>query len=120
MAYRSWNLFDSAARTAHASSADIFVGPREVGLRIDIDITAFSGTSITFTVEYYENTSGTYKTLLASAALSATGHTVLQIDPRIAASANVALNAILPKRIRVTPSGTITSVTYGVVATLSA
>lgn len=119
MAYRSFDVFTSAARTAHASSGEVVMQQREAGVRFDVDITAFTGTSITFTIQYYENTSGTWLTLLASAALSAAGHTVLQIDPRIPTAANAAVQALVPRRLRVTPSGTITSVTYGVVATPS-
>lgn len=119
MAYRSYDVFTSTPRTANAPSADVTMLPREVGVRVDIDITAFTGTNITFTIEYYENTSGTWKPLLASAALTAPGHTVLQADPRIPAAANAAAQAVVPKRLRITPSGTITSATYGVVATHS-
>lgn len=109
-------LFPSAARTSHASSPTQ-TAPGAEGVRVDIDITAFSGTSITFTVQYYDPGKGDWLTLLASAALSATGHTTLHIHPAMTAAANSIAAAILPRRWRVTPSGTITSVTYSVAYT---
>lgn len=111
-AKRQFQLFASAARTTHTNSPEVFLND-EAGFRITFNITAFSGTSIVFTIQYYEESAGSWNTLLATAALSATGLTVLHVDPRIATAANASLQAIPPKRIRVVPSGTITSVTYG-------
>lgn len=112
-------VFQSAARTAHANSADISTsGFRNI--RFDIDITAFTGTSITFTVQVFDRAKNDYVTSgLATAALAATGHTVLNMGPTIAAATNSGLNAVLPKKVRLVPSGTITSVTYSVTATLA-
>ena len=104
-------VYPSVARTTHTTSRDYYSGGSR-SLRVHIDIDAFSGTSITFTVQYYDSGTGEYFTLLASAALSATGQTVLQVGPDIAASANAIAQTYLPERIRVVPSGTITSVTY--------
>lgn len=112
------NVFTDAARTTHASSRTFYSeGARNA--RFDIDIDAFSGTSITFTVEWFDRSAGEWLTLLASAALSATGHTTLTIGPDLGTSANVSLQAVLPEEFRVTPSGTITSVTYSVQLTLA-
>ena len=109
-------LFPSLARTTHAASPSI-VNPGKTGIRFDIDITAFTGTGITFTVESWDPAKGGWITELASAALAATGRTVLQVDPRIAAAANLVAQRIVPKTLRLTPSGTITSVTYSVTYT---
>lgn len=69
-----------------------------------IDITAISGTTptATFTVEGKDTLSGKYYTLLASAALNATGTTVLKIGAGLTAAANSVANDILPDVIRVT------------------
>ncbi len=114
---RNYTLFPSAARTNHASSPDITLQQGERSVRIDIDITAFTGTSITFTWEYFDIAKGAWLTLIASAALSATGHTVLQAHPTMLAAANATAATIIPRRTRLTPSGTITTVTYSVSVT---
>jgi len=125
MGFRSGNdytkeisLFPSKARTTHASSAP-FSGGGYSGLVIDINISAFTGTSITFTLEFYDTAAGAWVTLLASAAKSATGRFTLTVDPRIASSANVAVQSGPRRKMRLTPSGTITSVTYSALATLN-
>jgi hypothetical protein len=108
-------LFPSAARTTHAASIDVQTNGK-LYLRFDIDITAFTGTSITFTVQFYDPGKQAYVNTLASAALTGTGHTILSLGPDVVASANVAAVEILRKRYRIVPSGTITSVTYSVSA----
>ena len=111
-------LFPSAARTTHASSASI-VNPGAQAVRFDIDITAFTGTGITFTIESWDPAKGAWVAELASAALAATGRTVLHIAPTMVAAANLVATRIVPRMLRVTPSGTITSVTYSVVYTFA-
>jgi quinol-cytochrome oxidoreductase complex cytochrome b subunit len=109
-------LFPSAARTTHAASADVQCNGKRY-LRFDIDITAFTGTSITFQVQFYDPGKNAYvNSTLVSAALTATGHTVLLIGPDVTTSANAAYQAVVHKRMRIVPSGTITSVTYSVSA----
>lgn len=115
---RAYAVFPSAARATHVASTDENTNGY-TGLTIDIDITAFTGTSITFTVQAKDPVAGTYSTLLASAALAAPGHTVLIVDPRVPAVANASAQRPLPKQWRIVPSGTITSVTYSVGATYS-
>ena len=108
----------SAVRTANQSFPEIFANGN-TGIRVDIDITALTGTSVTFTLQYYEATSGTWLTLLASAAQVGAAHITLTVDPRATTSANVALNAILPNRMRVTTTGTWNPATFGVVVTFA-
>jgi hypothetical protein len=108
--------FPALVRTVHIPSSAI-INPGKSGIRFDIDITAFTGTSITFTVESWDPAKQGWVTELASAALAATGRTTIQVDPRIAAAANLVAQRIVPKQLRITPSGTITSVTYSVVYT---
>ena len=116
---KSTELFPMAARTTHVAAPPSQINLGFTGVRIDIQINAFTGTSITFTVQYNDPAGGGWLTLLASTALAATGHTVLHIDPRIPAAANVSAQVIVPREIRVLTSGTITSVTYAVAATWS-
>ncbi len=106
-------LFPSAARTTHVASIDVQTNGK-LYLRFDIDITAFTGTSITFTVQSFDTAKNAYVNSLASAALAAPGHTILQLGPNMVAAANLTAVEILRKRYRIVPSGTITSVTYSV------
>lgn len=114
---KTQTLFPLAARTTHASSAEI-TNNGSSGVNIDFNISAFSGTSITYTLEYYNEAESAWVTLLASAAKSGTGRFTFIVDPRIATAANVSLQSVAKKRMRVTPSGTITSVTYSVYVTM--
>ena len=92
-----------------------------LGLLVFINITAISGTSPTLTVTLKgaidEGASATY-TILASAALNATGLTVLRVYPGLTASANVTANDVVPKTCQIVTAigGTGPSVT----ATVSA
>lgn len=92
------------------------------GAHIVIDITAITGTTptATFTVEGYDPVSGKYYTLLASAALNATGTTVLRIFPGATVAANLAANDVMPRtfRIRSTIAGTTPTVTATVAVNL--
>lgn len=110
--------FPSAVRTTHVASPDQNANG-SLSAVLDIDITQFTGTSITFTVLAKDPVAGTYYTVLASAALVATGHTVLIIDPRVVAAANLVAQRALPRQFRVLPSGTITTVTYSLSVTFN-
>lgn len=111
MGQRAITLFPSAARTSHSNSAEINTQSAE-NITVDIDVTAFTGTSITFTLQGYDTAKQGWYTLIASAAISATGHSILSVGTSIAAAANAAANRVVPLRARLVPSGTITSVTY--------
>lgn len=79
-----------------------------------IDITAIDGSgspSMTFTVEGKDPISGKYYTILASAAKTSTGTTVLRIDPNIAASANLIAQDVMPKvwRVKMVKANTLTN-----------
>lgn len=91
-------------------------------LRLSTNVTALSGSGCTVTllIEAELPDGTTYATLL-SKAITATGVTVQLVGPTIAASAGVAANAPLPKRVRVTctGSGTRTTLTYSVQAEVS-
>lgn len=110
----------SAARTIATNSADL-ISYNARFLRVAIDISAIAGSpSLVFTVKAKDALSGVYSTILASAALTGTGHTVLLIGPGLLAVANLVANAPLPRTFRVEVTvGTADSVTYSVGAVLS-
>jgi hypothetical protein len=108
--------FPALVRTTHIPSSAI-INPGKTGIRFDIDIAAFTGTGITFTVQSWDPAKQGWIDELASAALAAIGRTTLQVDPRMPAAANLVAERIVPKQLRIVPSGTITSVTYSVVYT---
>ena len=63
--------------------------------------------------------SGKYYTVLASAAITGTGTTVLKVYPGITASANASASDILPRTWRVTATHANTdSITYSVGASV--
>lgn len=87
-------------------------------VRIDIDVTAFTGTSITFKVQYYDNAKAAYVDIgLATAAISATGHSTLHLGLDIQTAANSGLNCVLPPRLQLVSTGTFTVATYSVLLT---
>lgn len=91
-----------SAAAASVNGADLDnIGAR--GAHVVIDITAITGTTptATFTVEGKDAVSGKYYTIIASAALNATGTTVLRIYPGLTAAANLTAADVLPKTFRV-------------------
>lgn len=84
------------------------------GAVVVIDVTAITGTgaSLTVTIEGKDPHSGKYYTILASAALTAVGTTVLRIHPSLAAAANSVAKDLMPRDFRVsyTIAGTTPSV----------
>lgn len=105
----------SAARTASVNSGDQtnYNGAR---VKVVIDITAVAGSpSLTFTIKGKSTLSGKYFTLLASAALTGVGTTVLTVSPGATAAANLTANDFVPRLWRVeVVAGTADSVTYSV------
>ena len=71
------------------------------GIIVVINITAITAGSLTVTIQGKDIVSGVYYTLLASAALAATGTTVLTVYPGMTASANAAANSPLPRTWRI-------------------
>lgn len=112
-------LLASAARTASVNSAD-FVNYNAKGLHVIIDVTAITDTpSITVTIEGKDEVSGKYYTLLTSAAIVATGTTILRIYPGLTAAANTIANDILPRTFRVSVTNAdADSITYSVAGNL--
>lgn len=84
------------------------------GVKLTIDITAITG-SLTVTVQAKDPVSGKYTTILASAALAATGTTTLTVYPGIAVAANASASDVLPATWRVSAAvgGTNATATIG-------
>lgn len=110
----------SAARTASTNNT---AGLGDItnsgyrGVHVVIDATAGSGASVVFTIEGKDAVSGKYYTILASAAVAASGTTVLKVFPGATASANAAANDCIPAVWRVKAvAADATSLTYSVAA----
>lgn len=105
-------IFPSAARTAATTATAALANSS--GLFF-IDVTALTaGASITFTISGIASTpASTAYTILASAAITSTGLTVLRVSPHLTASANLIAKDILPASIKVSVAVADTkSVTY--------
>jgi len=70
------------------------------GIKVFVNITAGAGT-LTVTIQGKDPNSGTYYTILASAALSGNGMTVLTVYPAAPATANLSANDVLPDTWRI-------------------
>jgi hypothetical protein len=108
-------VFSSAARTETVNSDDI-ENMNGRGLKLVIDVTATTASpSVVFTIQGKDTVSGKYYTILASAAITGTGTTVLTVYPGLTASANVVGNDILPRDWRVNAThADADSITYSV------
>jgi hypothetical protein len=107
----------SAARTATVNSDDLAnAGYR--GVVVVIDVTAISLTpSVVFTIKGKSQLGDDYWTILASAAVTATGQTVLRVYPGLTAAANLTASDVLPRQWRVEAvHGDADSITYSVSA----
>lgn len=109
----------SAARTATPTKA-LQSNPGARGVQIVINVTAVGVTpSVVFTVQGYSALGAEYFTVLASAAVTATGTTVLRVYPGLVAAANLTANDVLPAVWAVDAvHGNGTTITYSVAATL--
>lgn len=94
-------IFPSKARTASENGGDI-ANRFMKGTIIVIDTTALTaGASIVYTVQGKDELSGKYYTLLASAAVTATGTIQLYMYPGATVAANLVANICLPRVWRV-------------------
>lgn len=107
--------YASAARTATSNSID-FQNNDCSRLTVVIDVTAISATpSVVFTIEGFDKLSGKYFTILASAAITGTGTTVLRVGPALTAAANLVANDQLPAFWRIKAvHGDADSITFSV------
>lgn len=106
-------VIPQAARTADADFT--FTCGTTGGLFV-IDVTAATSTpSVVFTIQGVEPLSGNVWTILASAAITSTGTTVLRVHPSLTASANTIAKDMLPQAININCSHADTdSITYSV------
>jgi hypothetical protein len=96
-------LLASAERIATTSSADqTNYNGRGCTVVFDFTVETDAGVSIVVTVEGKDTLSGKYYTILASAAITGVGTTVLTVFPGAVAVANSVANALLPRKWRVT------------------
>jgi hypothetical protein len=106
-------IFPSEARTA--TSTKTFLSKSQSGLFF-INVSAVSATpSVTFTIQGLCPISSTAYTILASAAITGTGLTVLRVSPHLTAAANTIAKDILPQSLKVVAThGDADSITYSV------
>lgn len=116
----NYTLYPSAPRPATAPSPVEFSADGRKNVRIDINVSAITGTNVTFKVQGYDVAANAWFDLLTGAAQTGIARSVLQLGPNIATVANVGLNTSLPARMRLTPTNSsITSVTYSAQITKS-
>lgn len=94
-------LVFSAAAAGTVHSADQ-INQCGKGIKLVLDITVATTTTVTITLEGKDSGSGKYYTILASAAKTSTGTTVLTVFPGAPVTSNVSANDILPRIWRVT------------------
>ena len=112
-------LLASAARTASVNSDDQ-KNAYHRGVRVHIKVTADpAAASLTYTIEGKDQITGTYYTLLASAAVASVSDTFLLVYPGATVTSNVSANSALPAwwRVKCTAADT-DSFTYQVTAEL--
>jgi hypothetical protein len=117
-AFGAFPILPSGARTATPDTQEFELPSGAVALHVVLDVTAIVTTpSITVTVAGIDRVSGKAYTLLASAAVTATGTTVLKIGPGLTAAANLVANDYVPSVVRVTVAhGNANSITYSAAA----
>lgn len=95
--------------------------PTASGLILVIDVTAVDLTSsVVFTVQGVDEVSGKTWDILASAAITAVGTTILQVHPNLTAAANSKADDLVPSRFTITAvHADASSVTYSVSADLT-
>lgn len=105
----------SAARTASVNSDDL-TNYDHCRATFVIDVTAAAGSpSLVFTIQGKSTLGTDYWTILASAAITGTGQTILRVGPGLTAAANLVANDQVPRVFRVSvAAGTADSVTYSV------
>jgi hypothetical protein len=106
-------VFASAARTATSSAT---FNTHCIGGVFIINVTAVAATpSVVFTIVGTDPASLAEWTILASAAITGTGTTVLRVHPSLTAAANTVAKDVLPQAIKVTAThADADSITYSV------
>lgn len=115
-----FTVLASGARTATPDTYEYEVAGYR-GLTLVIDATAATATpSVVVTVLGVDRASAKTWTLLASAAITGTGTTVLRIAPGLTAATNLVASDVLPPVIRIqSVHGDADSLTYSIGVSLS-
>lgn len=109
-----FNLLPSAASTATYTSPDL-TNKYSAGIKVTVDITAATTSTLTITINYKDISSGKYITLLTSAAYSGTGTNSLTIYPGLTAVSNVTVTDVLPTTFQIVATkGDTSSWTYSI------
>lgn len=108
-------ILASAARTATVSVSGINTGDAPAAYFV-LDVTVDgAAASITWKVDYLDETSGKYINLLTGAAVADVGTTVYKISPALTAAANSIAAEHLPQTLKVTVThADADSITYSV------
>jgi hypothetical protein len=108
-------VYASAARTASPDTQELEVAGYR-GIHLTIDATAATGSpSVVVSILGVDRLSGKTYTLVASAAITGTGTTVLKVAPGLTAAANLTVSDLLPPVIRIAPVHTGSdSITYSI------
>lgn len=112
----------SASYTATQTGPDI-ENRNYRGIKVVVNVTVNTGGlgSITVTIQGKDKTGLVYYTILASAAITAVGTSVLTVYPSLPAVANVSANDVLPDELRVVATANNANpISYSVGATLIA
>ncbi len=116
-----FQVYATAARTASPDTQELEVAGYR-GIHLVIDCTAVtSSPSVVFTILGVDRVSAKTYTILASAAITGTGTTVIKVGPGLTAANNLVANDVLPPVIRISAvHGNSDSATYTVGASLTA
>ena len=114
----STTVLESAARTATPTVDTFRTSGAASALLLIIDVTATAATpSVVFTIKGVDPLSGKTWDILASAAVTSTGTTVLRVSPHLTASANLIAKDVVPAHFTVTAvHADADSITYSVAA----
>lgn len=93
-------ILSGVGATTSQNSADLTNADGR-GVKVFVNVTSAGTGSITVAVQAKDPASGTYATLLASAAIVANGLALLTVYPGLPATANVSANDVLPRQWRV-------------------
>ena len=113
-------VFPSTARTASPTAVEVenYIGASH--LIVVIDVTAVSATpSVTFSIKGIDPISQKTWDILDSAAISATGTTILEVDDNLTGAPNSIAQDIVPPLVEISAvHGDADSITYSVSAHL--
>lgn len=114
MSNRSQVFLASAAQVAGTIVSETFFNPEGDALHAVVNITAITAGSVVVSIEAFDMASQTWYALLASAALTGAGQTVLKVLPTGVATANLVANDCLPEKFRIKAVVTTGPATFSV------